>query len=177
MLSLKLIIYLFNIIIPTQCQIYILSSRLVKDLTKAKVGRKVNMEDVRRSVVIFHLLFRHRLPSTHFPWANILHLFTRPFSRVESISGNSVHLSICLSVITSYSFPFSDSKLTQHPPVDLSHATSPTLSNVPHPCLPCPPVNWFPFPVNWSPNEQDHSTDLFPFGVMCQLDIFQWLSP
>ena len=37
----------------------------MKDLTKAKVGRKVNMEDVRRSVVIFHLLFRHRLPSTH----------------------------------------------------------------------------------------------------------------
>ena len=94
-LSLKLIIYLFNIIIPTQCQIYILSSRLAKDLTKAKVGRKVNMEDVRRSVVIFHLLFRHRLPSTHFPWANILHLFTRPLSEVESISGNSVHLFIC----------------------------------------------------------------------------------
>ena len=45
-------------------------------------------------------------------------------------------------------------------------ATSPTVSNVPHPCLPCPPVNWFPFPVNWSPNEQDHITDLsFPSGV------------
>ena len=36
-----------------------------------------------------------------------------------------VHLFICLSVITSYSFP-SDSKLTQHPPVNLNHATSPT---------------------------------------------------
>ena len=49
-------------------------------------------------------------------------------------------------------------------PVDLSHATSPTVSNVPHPCLTCPPVNWSPFPVNWSPNE--HITDLsFPLGV------------
>ena len=34
------------------------------------------------------------------------------------------------------------------------------LPYVPHPCLPCPPVNWSPFPVNWSPNEQDHITDL-----------------
>ena len=47
-----------------------------------------------------------------------------------------------------------------------TQATSPTVSNVPHPCLPCPPVNWPPFPVNWSPNEQDHITDLsFPLGV------------
>ena len=52
-------------------------------------------------------------------------LFTRPLSGVESISGSSVYLSIYLSVITSYSFP-SDSKLTQHPPVNLNHATSPT---------------------------------------------------
>ena len=37
----------------------------------------------------------------------------------------SICLSVCLSVITSYSFP-SDSKLTQHPPVNLNHATSPT---------------------------------------------------
>ena len=73
---------------------------------------------------------------------------------------------VCPSVIISYSFPYSNSKLTQPPPVDLSHATSPTVSNVPHPCLPCPPVNWSPFPVNWSPNEQDHITDLsFPLGV------------
>ena len=54
----------------------------------------------------------------------------------------SVHLSVCVSVITSNSFPYSDSELTQPPPVDLSHATSPTVSNVPHPWLPCPPVNW-----------------------------------
>ena len=85
-------------------------------------------------------------------------------------------LSVCmfvrLSVITSYSFPFlSDSKLWR------VTQPLPKVSNVPHQCLPCPPVNWSPFPVNWSPNEQDHSTDLFPFGVMCQLDIFQWLSP
>ena len=47
-----------------------------------------------------------------------------------------------------------------------TQATSPTVSNVPHPCLPCPPVNWSPFPVNWSPNEQDHITDLsLPLGV------------
>ena len=46
-------------------------------------------------------------------------------------------LSVHLSVITSYSFPFSDSKLTQPPPVNLNHATSPTVSNFPHPCLPC----------------------------------------
>ena len=39
------------------------------------------------------------------------------------------------------------------------------VSNVPHPCLPCPPVNWSPFPVNWSPNEQDHIvTFLFHLG-------------
>ena len=38
-------------------------------------------------------------------------------------------------------------RLTQPPQVDLSHATSPTVSNVPHTCLPCPPVHW-------SPNEQ-----------------------
>ena len=44
---------------------------------------------------------------------------------------------VCLSVITSYSFPFSDLKLTQHPPVNLNHTTSPTVSNIPHPCLPC----------------------------------------
>ena len=68
----------------------------------------------------------------------------------------SVCLSVCLYVITSYYFPYSDSKLTQPPPVDLSHATSPTVSNVPHLCLPCPPVNWTPFPVNWSTNEHFH---------------------
>ena len=33
---------------------------------------------------------------------------------------------VCPSFITSYSFPYSYSKLTQPPPVDLSHATSPT---------------------------------------------------
>ena len=37
-------------------------------------------------------------------------IFTRPLTGVESTSGNSVHLFVCLSVITSYSFP-SDSKL------------------------------------------------------------------
>ena len=48
--------------------------------------------------------------------------------------------------------------------------SSPTVSNVPHPCLTSPPVNWSPFPVNWSPNEQDH---ISIWGrVMCQLDIF-----
>ena len=73
----------------------------------------------------------------------------------------SLSLSICLSVITSNSFPYLDSKLTQLPPVDLGHTTSPMVSNVPHPCLPCPPFNWSPFPVNWSPNEQDHLADLF----------------
>ena len=70
------------------------------------------------------------------------HIFTRPLTGIESTSGNSVHLSvclsICLSVITSTSFPFSsDSKLTQPLLVHISHATSPTVSNVPHPCLPC----------------------------------------
>ena len=40
-------------------------------------------------------------------------------------------LFIYLSVITFYSFPYSDSKLTQPPPDNLSHATSPTVSNVP----------------------------------------------
>ena len=84
---------------------------------------------------------------------------------------------VCPYVITSNSFPYSDSKskLTQPPPVNLSHTTSPTVSNVPHPCLPCPPVNWSPFPVNWSHNEQDHITDLsFSIWgrVMRQLDIF-----
>ena len=81
-----------------------------------------------------------------------------------------VCLSVCSSVITSYYFPYSDSKLTQPPPVDLSHATSAMISNVPHPCLPCPPVNWSPFPVNWSPNEQDHISN---WGrVMPQLEFF-----
>ena len=55
---------------------------------------------------------------------------------------------------------FSFFRLSQPPQVDLSHATSPTVSNVPHPCLLCLPVNWSPFPVNWSPNEQDHIADL-----------------
>ena len=82
----------------------------------------------------------------------------------------SVRLAVWRSVITSYYFPYSDSKLTQHPPVDLSHATSPTVSNAPHPCPPCPPVNWSPFPFNSSPNEQDHISN---WGrVQCQLDIF-----
>ena len=72
---------------------------------------------------------------------------------VESTSGNSVCPFICLSVITSHSFPYSDSKLTQPPAVNHSQVTSPMVSNVPHPCLPCPPVNW-------SPNEQDHIADL-----------------
>ena len=77
----------------------------------------------------------------------------------------SVHLFVHLSVITSYSFP-SDSKLTQPPLFDLSHRTFPKVSNVPHPCLLCPPVNWSPFLVNWSPNEQDHIADFsFPLGV------------
>ena len=74
----------------------------------------------------------------------------------------SIYLFVCLSVITSYSLHYSDSKLTQPPPADLSYATSPMVSNVPHPCLPCLPVNWSPFPVNWSPNEQDHITDQTP---------------
>ena len=77
----------------------------------------------------------------------------------------SISLSICLSVITSNSFPYLDSKLTQLPPVDLGHTTSPMVSsNVPHSCLPCPPVNWSPFPVNWSRNVKDHITDLFHLG-------------
>ena len=60
-----------------------------------------------------------------------------------------------------YYFPYSDSKLTQPPPVDLSHATSPTVSNVPHPCPPCPPVNW-----STNANGEDHVTNLsFPLGV------------
>ena len=46
----------------------------------------------------------------------------------EDKSGSSVYLSICLSVhlsvITSYSFPFSDSKLTQPPPVNLKGRVS-----------------------------------------------------
>ena len=82
------------------------------------------------------------------------------------MQGSSLQVEILSVRLSFYHFPYSDSKLTQPPPVDLSHTTSPTVSNVPHPCLPCPPVNWPPFPVNWSPNEQDHITDLsFPLGV------------
>ena len=58
-------------------------------------------------------------------------VFTGPHPGVESTSGNYVFLPICLSVITSNSFPYSDCKLTQPPTVDLCHATSPTVSNVP----------------------------------------------
>ena len=86
-------------------------------------------------------------------------ILTRPLTGVESTI--SLHLSICLSVITSNTFPYSDSKLTQPPPVDLSQATSPTVSNVPHPCPPCPPVNW-----STNANGEDHVTNLsFPLGV------------
>ena len=47
-----------------------------------------------------------------------------------------------MALKSSYSFPYSDSKLTHPPPVDLSHATSSTVSsNVPNRCLPCPPIN------------------------------------
>ena len=89
----------------------------------------------------------------------------------------SIYMFVCLSVITSYSLHYSDSKLTQHPPVDISHTTSPTVSNVPHPCLPCLPVNWSPFPVNWSPNEQDHITDLFfQLGVELCVNLTFFLS-
>ena len=108
----------------------------------------------------------------------VLDFYSTPF---ESRNGNSefqilsicpfVCLSVCPSVrpsvIISYYFPYSHPKLTQPPPFDLSHATSPTpVSNVPQPCLPCPPVKW-------SPNEQDHITDLSfstgVTGVICQL--------
>ena len=84
-------------------------------------------------------------------------------------------MSVCYSV--SYSIPYLESKLKQSPPVNFSHTASPTVSNVPHPCFPCPSVNWSPFPFNWSTNEQDHITDLsFPLWgrVMCRLDILIW---
>ena len=52
------------------------------------------------------------------------------------------------------------------PPVNNSHTKSPTVSNVPHPCLPCPPVNW-------SPMNRIISQTFSAWGrVMCQLDIF-----
>ena len=77
-----------------------------------------------------------------------LMIFTRPLALegVESTSWNSVHLFVCPSVITSYSYPFlSDSKLRRvtqplprYPmsPIHVSHAR-------PH-----SPVNWSPLPVN-----------------------------
>ena len=43
----------------------------------------------------------------------------------------SIRLFVRLSVITSHCLPYSDSKFAQPPPVDLSHVTSPTVSNVP----------------------------------------------
>ena len=49
----------------------------------------------------------------------------------------SIYMFVCLSVITSYSLHYSDSKLTQPPPADLSYATSPMVSNVP-PMSPMP---------------------------------------
>ena len=67
-------------------------------------------------------------------------------------------LFICLSVITSYSFP-SDSKLRRVTQPLPRYPMSPSMSPMPPP--PHSPVNWSPLPVNWSPNEQDHLADLF----------------
>ena len=84
-------------------------------------------------------------------------------SRVQSTSGNSVRL----SVITYY-FPYSDSKLTQPPPVDLSHATSPTVSNV--------PIHVSHARQSTGPPSQSTGPPMnIPIWgrVMCQLDIFR----
>ena len=60
---------------------------------------------------------------------------------LDPLQGSSLQVEIlfvCLSICPSslQFFSYSDSKLTQPPPVDLSHATSPNVSNAPHPCLP-----------------------------------------
>ena len=60
---------------------------------------------------------------------------------------------VCLSVITSYFFPFlSDSKLRRVTQPLPRYPMSPSMSP-----MPPPPHS----PVNWSPNEQDHLADLF----------------
>ena len=115
----------------------------------------------------------HRNVEDHSSWPMYKSsFFTRPLIHYTGpvLQGSSLQVEIlyicpfiCPSVINSYSFPYSDSKLTQPPPVDLSHATSPKVSNVPHPCLPCPPVNWSPFPVNWTPMNRTIS---FPLGPL-----------
>ena len=103
--------------------------------------------------------FKHRSKSSFFPWKFFLrNKINRDFIKGGRGGGESPFYEvISQKKITNESFP----KLTQPPPVDLSHATSPTVSNVPNQCLQCPPVNLSPFPVNSSPNEQDHIRDLF----------------
>ena len=56
-------------------------------------------------------------------------LFTQPRSGVRVYKWKFCPF-VCLSVINSFSFPYLDSKLTQHPPVNLNHTTSLTVSNV-----------------------------------------------
>ena len=91
------------------------------------------------------------------------------------IQGSSLQVEILSVRLSFYHFPYSDSKLTQPPPVDLSHTTSPTVSNVPHPCLPCPPVNWSPFSINWSTNSTQ--INIIAWGRdMCKFDIFMLMS-
>ena len=64
----------------------------------------------------------------------LISIFTRPFSGSESISGNSVYLSVCPSPLLIL-FLFFQTLSSRN----LSHGIQ---------CLPCPPVNWSPFPIN-----------------------------
>ena len=88
---------------------------------------------------------------------------------LDSLQGSSLQveiLFICLSVITSNSFPYSDSKLTQPPPVDLSHASLPRY--------PMSPIHVSHARQSTGPPSQStgppmnriiSQTFLFPFGV------------
>ena len=81
------------------------------------------------------------------------YFYSTPWAKLGSslqVEILSICPSVCASVITSFSFPFSDSKLRRvtqplplYPmsPIHVSH-------DPPH------------SPVNWSPNEQDHIVDL-----------------
>ena len=86
----------------------------------------------------------------------------------------SIRLFVRLSVITSHCLPYSDSKFAQPPPVDLSHVTSPTVSNVPIHVSHAHQSTGPPSQSTGPPSQSTGPPMNIPIWgrVMCQLDIF-----
>ena len=87
---------------------------------------------------------------------------------VESTNGNSACLSVCLSVCPSSLLIFLIHTLSSRNLPQSTLVTQPLRTRTVFNALQCPPSmspmlasQLVPFPVNWSPYEQEHITDLF----------------